>query len=615
MARFRPPLEELSQLVEPLNHGEEAVARALAALDDDWTVYIQPRLGQDVPDFVAVHGRHGVCIIEVKDWKPSIYRQRDDGRIECRRGSGEWTGIDEQPRYQAFRYRTTIFDLFFAELDQGTRPTEQVRAAVVFPQMSGDQARKLVDRPSVTDDEHGIAVWGGDDLRQQIESIVRGGGCPRPDPRSLTKLRRQLAESSVALELREPVRLSGDARNIESNPNNARRRRVKGPAGSGKSFGLTARAARLAADGKEVLVLSFNTTLSNYLGTLTKARCREYGANPTLVTCTSFHSFCKRLVDDAERCGLTTTQHEGRPWFDDIVERAREACEGDFAPKRFDAVLIDEGQDFTLDWWNLLRHHIVTDDGEMLLVADPTQDIFDKQAWTDEEQMLGAGFSGRWTTLTSSYRMPNDLVEIANEFARRYVPGERLSGNASESIEGRTDTNRSRSVRRWTNIDHPADLGIEVGRVVVRLLAEHPEINPNDVAFLLELHEDGLHAVNEIEGAGHQVHHMFSASKDRRRTRKQRFWPDADGVKGCTVHSFKGWETPTLVMGIARQQDSRRLAYVSMTRAKGDWTGAPSFISVVNTDLHIAPFHSRFVEWAPPSIPVLEASRLQPVPT
>ena len=31
--------------------------------------------------------------------------------------------------------------------------------------------------------------------------------------------------------------------------------------------------------------------------------------------------------------------------------------------------LIDEGRDVELSWWNLPRHHVVRDNGEMLLVA------------------------------------------------------------------------------------------------------------------------------------------------------------------------------------------------------------------------------------------------------
>jgi Nuclease-related domain/UvrD/REP helicase N-terminal domain len=606
VAQFHPSLDELDHLVTPLNDGERETARALETLDDGWTVYIQPRVGPDLPDFIAVHDRFGVCAIEVKDWRPTMYRQRDDGVIEHRSHAGGWTACAEQPRYQAYRYRTSIFDNHFATPDQGQHPTEAVRAVVVFPQMSNEQARKLVEQPSVTDDEHGVAVWGGDGLRQSIDRIVRGRGCTTPAPSSLARLRRSLAESSILTELRQPARLSPDAAKIERNPSNARIRRVRGAAGSGKSFGLAARAARLAADGKQVLVLSFNVTLTNYLRTLVNARCREYGANPTRVTCVSFHSLCRRIVDDAERAGALTTRHPDVEWFDEIVLRAREACELGHAP-RFDAVLIDEGQDFTLDWWNLLREHVVVDDGEMLLVADPTQDVYEKRSWTDEDQMLGAGFSGRWTKLSGSYRMPSDLTPIANAFAERFLPGEKLSGTCPEEDVADEGTSHSRSIRRWRNIDRPSDLGTEVGREVIRLLETNNGLVLSDIAFLLESHDDGIRAVHEIEAAGYRVNHAFGRTKAERGRRKRRFWPDADGIKGCTIHSFKGWETPTLVMGIGVSIGARRLAYVSMTRAKGNWTGAHSYVSVVNADLGIAPFQSTFEKWAAPVVTRLEA--------
>lgn len=69
MAVLRPSLEECDRLVTPLDNGERRVAEKHAELDDDWTVYIQPRLALDVPDFVAVHPRLGVCAMEVKDWE------------------------------------------------------------------------------------------------------------------------------------------------------------------------------------------------------------------------------------------------------------------------------------------------------------------------------------------------------------------------------------------------------------------------------------------------------------------------------------------------------------------------------------------------------------------
>ena len=57
----------------PLNAGEYRVLEHLSRLSAEWTIYVQPRLGQDVPDFVAVHDTLGVCAIEVKDWAYNKY--------------------------------------------------------------------------------------------------------------------------------------------------------------------------------------------------------------------------------------------------------------------------------------------------------------------------------------------------------------------------------------------------------------------------------------------------------------------------------------------------------------------------------------------------------------
>lgn len=602
MATMRPPLAELERLATPLNDGERRVAQKLAELDDDWTVYVQPRLAQDIPDFVAVHDRYGVCAIEVKDWSPGAYRQADCGAIECMTG-GSWQRTTEQPRYQAFRYRSTIYDHFFALPEDAEHPSQAVRAVLVLPQFSTRRAEVLFDRPMVTPSEQSVRVFGGEVLQGAADGLVKAP-CQPPNATSLLRLRRHLVESDVVREIRTPARLSEGARNIASNPSNARRRRVRGPAGCGKSFGLAARAARLAADHHEVLVLTFNTTLANYLRTLISARCAELGATPGLVTCTPFHSFCSRLVDDAKRAGFSPTDRPDSEWFDAVVEQASEVCEAGHG-RRFDAVLIDEGQDFTLDWWTLLREHIVRADGEMLLVADPTQDVYDKKAWTDEESMRGAYFSGSWTELKGSYRMPSDLVPLANAFAERYIDGDRLIAEVPADhldISGAFVETR----RHWDNVPG-SDLGTSIGHEVVRLLTRHPDLNPNDVVFLCEHHRDGLDAVRVIEGAGFAVHHIFATKKQDKARRKRRFWPDGPGVKGCTVHSFKGWETPALVMGIGRDLGSKRLAYVAMTRVRVSGAGRPAYLSVINSDLTIASFQSLFTSWERPGIPLWAA--------
>jgi hypothetical protein len=610
VAVLRPSLSQLDQLVTPLNAGERRVAECLSTLDDRWTVYIQPRLAHDIPDFVAVHPQHGVCVIEVKDWSYGSWRMTPGKALEYVTGDGVWHTSDERPRFQADRYRSAIYNEYFALPTDGHRPTQRVRAAVVLPQYDTARARALLAMAQVHDEELLVPVWGGDQLKRSIETIVRGKGCAAPHPESLERLHRLLVPSEVT-NARLAVALSPDARNIAANPRGAQRRRVRGPAGGGKSFGLAARAAHLASQRKRVLVVSFNTTLRNYLTHLVRVHCADRGANPVLVTCTTFHGLCKRIVDDAAIAGVSTTPAPGLDWSHAIAKQADDAFRAGYTVEPYDAVLVDEGQDFTLEWWQFLRGRLTHNASEMLLVADPTQHIYeDVTPWTDEAHMEGTGFAGPWTTLQGSYRMPPDLVPIANAFSERYLDGERLYGEPNRRAQLDLFGESVATVRHWQNELGTPSIGSLVGHEVVRLIATH-RIAYGDLAFVCERHEDGLDAVDVIKAAGIPVNHLFARSSFEKHRRKLRFWPDAPGVKGATIHSFKGWEATALVMGIRHKPESLRLAYVAMTRLRMRSDLKPAYISVVNANPAILGFQSLFEDWQPPSISMWSAPRAE----
>jgi superfamily I DNA/RNA helicase len=369
-------------------------------------------------------------------------------------------------------------------------------------------------------------------------------------------------------------------------------RGVTGPAGSGKTFALTARAARLAAEGREVLVLCFNSTLANRLRQLVVERCAEFGGDPTLVLCANFHNFCARVVDDAAKAGIVADEPARGTWPVKIVAKAEAVLASGFEC-RFDAVFVDEGQDFTVDWWNLLRTRIVRPDGEMLLAADPSVDIYDKQSWSDPDTLRAAGFTEPWIEMASSYRMAPELVEATNHFARTHFGDEEVIADVPLDQAAVVGT-VSPGVRSWRNVERVADLGSAIGHEVVRLLTESPGLEPRDVVYLCEYHHDGLAAAAVIEAAGFRVHHVYSRDPDERHRRKARFWPDADAVKGCTVHSFKGWESSAVVLGIGMEERSRRLAYGSMTRVSSTRGTEASYLAVVNADPRLAEFGDVF---------------------
>ena len=596
MARVFPALQELDHLPTPLNIGERQVLDGLLHLDDDWLIYVQPRLGMDQPDFVVLNPRFGVTVIEVKDWSLDMYRQRSDGRIEVRHNES-WRLTGEAPLFQVHRYRDTIFNRFFADPNDPKSDFKLVRGVVVMARHTTQEARELLKSPNRS--EQWISVFGGEAVYSDTLTVVTGARQMRTravPEHCIGRLRRYLAEPEFVADRRLPLNLCSAAQNIDRNPSSAKMRRVRGAAGSGKSLGLATRAARLAGEGKEVLVVTFNGTLTPYLHDLAARRCHELQADIRRITFTSFHGLCSHVATAAEVVGadLPTITNEER--FEFQVDRALAAYELGFGPQ-FDAVLVDEGQDFSLRWWNLLRAFVVRPDGEMLLVADPTQDLYEKQAWTDEAKMLGAGFSGQWTEARGSYRMPPDLIPIAASFAARHLVDAMAPTVPFDHPQA--GMLYQPTVRRWVNLAEGEPLGYHLGTEVVELLNDNPDLAPSDVVFLAQSHIEGLQAVRVIAAAGHEVQHLFALDKHEQRRRKERFLPTSPGVKGCTVHSFKGWESRAVVLTLNARRDSRRLAYVGLTRVKGDPAYRAAYVTVINADKSLRDFVAEFMAGMP----------------
>ena len=571
MATFRPPLDHLGELRDQGDATVTPVATALAALDDGWTVYVRPRLGLDTLDFVLAHDQRGVVVVEVATEANRDHVVRD-----------------------ILRHRRTIYDQFFSLPGDGRDPGSSVRAVVVTPSYSTD-----VVRGALAPGDPLVAIWGTDVLDGQLELLLGGTAQPVPSE-SIRRLHHQIVAAGVVHDAVMPVRLSGDARMVVANPRGSRIRGVTGPAGSGKSFALTARAARLAAEGRSVLVLCFNSTLANRLRQLVVERCAESGADPTLVSCSSFHQFCASVVADAARVGIVADEPDRGTWPVKIVAKTVELLDAGFEC-RFDAVLVDEGQDFTVAWWNLLRERVVRPDGEMLLSTDPSVDLYGKQTWADPATLEAGGFDEPWIEMSYSYRMAPELTDATNRFAVAFVDDE---GVVSEVPVDQVDVVGAVApgVPVWRDLDRVADLGQAIGDEVVRLLAEHPMLAPRDIVYLCEYHHDGLAAAAVIEAAGHRVHHVYSRDPDERHQRKARFWPDADAVKGCTVHSFKGWESPAVVLGIGMEERSRRLAYGAMTRVASTHGVDASYLVVVNADPRLAEFGATFEHGVPVTV-------------
>lgn len=592
--RVVPGVEELPNLPTRLNEGEDAVLRALLRLGPDWHVFVQPRVALAQPDFVAVHPDHGVVVIEVKDWSPELYRSQAATRHRHVEGfDGQRWGRRVSPIPQLLGYRDTFARRFFADEAGRVRDDVALEVRLALPRFSDEQAEELLGTfPTVT----GSGLVG---LHKELSRRTRPA-----QPLAFGALLRWLDEPEAVADQRLPLRLSREARSVAENPNGARVRRVRGPAGSGKSHALAARAVALAAQGKSVLVVSYNMTLLHYLHDLCARAARERGLRRWhyQVSFSHLDGLLRDLVKQTgERSPVEVEEWNG--WALSTLERCY--ADGEAAPPIYDAVLVDEGQDFAADWWLFLRRHLCRPDGEMLLVADRTQNLYHQSNWTDTT-VVGGGFSGPWTELKGTYRMPVDLVPVVREYAEQFLADVEVDLPTVETDHPALAEAHEPTRRRWVNVSDD-ELATAAADEVLALLAADTGLSPSDVVLLAN-HRIGLEIEQVLRDSGCDVTSVFAEPGSvEGRFRKRAFWAGTPGIKACTFHSFKGWESRAVVC--VPPPGGEVALYIAMTRVKAA-PSRPAYLTVVSAVDALSAFRRRFErEVLPAEVPALAGQR------
>jgi len=143
------------------------------------------------------------------------------------------------------------------------------------------------------------------------------------------------------------------------------RLRFTGTAGSGKSLVARHFFARACEEGKRVLLTCFNRPLAMRL----RDRVPRSGYVDT------FHGFCVEFLKRRGQ-GPDFERAEGGP---DFWRRIPDLVMAEKIPEdwRFDALVVDEGQDFEQEWLEILCLFL-RDNADILWLEDPEQNLQDK---------------------------------------------------------------------------------------------------------------------------------------------------------------------------------------------------------------------------------------------
>lgn len=149
---------------------------------------------------------------------------------------------------------------------------------------------------------------------------------------------------------------------------------IEGVAGSGKTLLAESQALRFADQGLRTLLLCYNRTLAQWLA---DSMPKKYAG---AITVSHFHSFCYK---QCQKVGLGDMWNSHRTnesfWRDRVPELLMDAV--DRGAERFEALVVDEGQDFYPNWWVALELILSSPSAPFYIFYDPAQNLYVGENW------------------------------------------------------------------------------------------------------------------------------------------------------------------------------------------------------------------------------------------
>ncbi len=584
MAKIFPEYIPESCKAEPGKTGELLVYDALAKLPDDYTVFynvewlcrnrgaaydcaypdfIDEPLPSDYPlgeiDFVVLDPGFGWLVLEVKG-----------GRIKLENGtwfsisvSGAWHRIDDPIRQARRNMYALIHKL--KEMPRFRNRHIYSGYGAVLPQVASPQRDFGPAAPlqlfgfaeDLTDPER-LVQRLRDQWRQRWIKNWSGRSCKEtPDCLHMTDIEHITRALAPSMELRKVpmglnirrykqdiLKLTEDQFRLLQFLSKTTKALITGGAGTGKTMLAFQKARQLALQGYETLFTCPNKLLADALSF-------QAGGLDNLTVC-HFHQLCyrwglqagfKELVDPD---GPRQAQLPRDYFFQTLPNALLDALK--VIPTRFDAVIVDEGQDMKPEYWDILQ----------LCMQDPAAGIFyifydqNQSIWEKEENLP---FKMEPFTLVENLRNNRLIHNLLISFYNR---GQYVSrGPAGGGVEYITiDSYENRALeKKLNNLLHG--------------LVSREQVSPSDIAILT--------------GTSKNKSVLAGLEKFGRYPLVDRCQNDPSQIFFSSIRRFRGMERPVIILieletlvcpesdqennlyGIS--QASRETLYIGLSRA------------------------------------------------
>jgi UvrD-like helicase C-terminal domain/Nuclease-related domain/AAA domain len=434
---------------EKATAGEKRVHRFVkeaARPHSDFICWYEPTIGTyGEPDFVLFGKKLGLLVLEVKDW--TLQQIKAYTPFEFTLRIADKTEKKSNPDRQAKGYVNALmeklkaFPEFHSDLagHQGGLKIP-IGRMVVFPNMDRrdycDRALQWLiptERALFRED---VALGGEiltDPSGKKFFDRVSGAfpfrfrGMSHREFEKLTLL--MWPESRIALPLREGQgrdRFQQEVRALdEAQARLALRLKpghhiIKGPPGTGKTLVLVHRCCHLhKIQGKKmrILFVCYNIALVSYLKRLLHEK--GVGTGEEGIHVHHFFQLCALVL--GERLHYENEEPE---YYEIIVQEAlSRLSQGKHGVEPFDAVFIDEAQDFS---GGMLRAILLLlkEGGDLVIALDQFQDLYRRRSsWSS----LGIQAAGRVHHLRNVYRTTREIHEFTQRFLGKETHGQQLA--------------------------------------------------------------------------------------------------------------------------------------------------------------------------------------------
>lgn len=548
--------------ISNLTPGEKGFVKKIRQLystsDYESYLYVQPRLKHLNPDFILIDAYKGVCVIEIKDWDAGFIKNADNIHVWDLTGK-----MLDNPAFKVIQYLNFAKNLLQSEkafFNQNGHFYLEVYARVIFPNMNtlelesfnpclyqvpvecigSEKLRSLSIEKLFSDD----SLYLDEELISRIRSLFFPEIKVKPVQTKLWTYNRKKTSSSPFI-----ATLDGEqekfARQISYG-----HYMITGVPGSGKTVILLARAIHLIKEKPnwKVRILTYNKSLASQLEKKLDNLHEDLelmGINYNNIKISTFHS----LASEVSTKPVPITK-DSDYWNFILPFNAIQS-----ATPTYDAILIDEYQDFLDHWIKLClllckKHEYNGTLSENLFIAgDRLQSIYNhrEHSW----KSLGINIVGRSKLLKTSYRSGSNHINLALDYLMK---DEKLKKEVEKFYEGRD------GIVCTCEINNSIEFikgNIEIVNEYLTSLLTNSEYNPQDVLILVP-NSKGKNGADEIyKLLDKRLQVVGISTKDQKN----------DRMDLITYHSSKGLECKVCVLLNVDSIEDKKLLYVGMTRA------------------------------------------------